>query len=304
MIGFEPLWTRGDRRVAPAYPPYRGTDLDRKLPQVAATCRQVAFASCRKLPQVAATCRQVAKSKLPQVAASCRGASCGKSRQATARCRGDLARQVAASCRKLPCGPFGRAPHGKLPQVAVTCRGHVASRGKLPQVAVRGPRQLAATCREPREWKVGHKWRSLFLFPFLKESLEKHPTATCRNLQHAARGKLRQVAASCRGLIPSKNPTTFDVPAELKLREDLEVSSRQVAASCRQVGFRPRQVAASCRKLPCRASCRKLPQVAARALGGKLPQVAVKSPSSWLRQVAASCRNLPSTSAGPRLLST
>ena len=139
----------------------------------------------------------------------------------------------------------------------------------MPQDAVRGWRQLPATCRESREWEVGSEWGSLFPFPFLKESLERIP---------------RQLAASCRELIPSKGVTMLDVSAGLGLRVDLKMTRGKLP-----------QVAASCRVRPVAACYRKLPQVAV----GQLTASCRKLLRLSGRQVAASYHNLPQVAAGP-----
>ena len=145
-------------------------------------------------------------------------------------------------------------------------------------------------------------WLSKYMMVQLTHGSKPHVlqlAASCRKLPQvvvSGRGKLRQVAASCR--------------------------ARQLAASCRKL---PRkQLAATCRKLPrldgeqlaasignlpqgaaesscarssrqVAATCRKLPQVARTASCRKLPQVAA-AVGSRSRQVAASYRKLPRNS--------
>ena len=68
----------------------------------------------------------------------------------------------------------------------------------------------------------------------------------------------------------------LDVSAGLELRVGLEMTRGKLPQVTVDHRFPARQVAASCRKLPCMASCRMLPQVAASCRGtahGKLPQV-------------------------------
>jgi hypothetical protein len=146
--------------------------------------------------------------------------------------------------------------------------------GNLRQVAV-----------NPASGKLGASGGVCFLSSPLHDHRKRPSTATCGNLPHAARGILRQVAASCREWISSKKFSRAESSSEAEtssgagsLLFPAHGKLPQVAVNLR---FRRRQVAASCRKLPWRASCRKLRQVAASCR-----QVAVE-------HLAASCRKLP-----------
>jgi hypothetical protein len=162
--------------------------------------------------------------------------------------------------------------------------------GNLRQVAV-----------NPASGKLGASGGVCFLSSPLHDHRKRPSTATCGNLPHAARGILRQVAASCREWISSKKFSRAESSSEAEtssgagsLLFPAHGKLPQVAASCRQPMV---PAAASCRKLPRRpsaASCRKMPSSCKSSLDGKLPQVGVKLPSKWRRQVAASCRDLPS----------
>ena len=236
------------------------------MQQLAARCRQVAkinlTATCGKLPQDAVNLPSRLLLQLDgNLPSSCR--------QVAVKWR----RQVAATCRKMPSSCKSRLD-GKLPQVAASCRAvHfdatlTASCRKLPQLAA-GAQQVAASCRKmpwgadgnlrqvavnPASGKLGASGGVCFLSSPLHDHRKRPSTATCGNLPHAARGILRQVAASCREWISSKKFSRAESSSEAEtssgagsLLFPAHGKLPQVAVNLR---FRRRQVAASCRKLP------------------------------------------------------
>ena len=158
---------------------------------------------------------------------------------------------LTATCGNLPRG-VRRQPDGNLRQLAV--------RGKLPQVAANQNIQPRGKLSAP-----------------LKVSAPLKPSALLNFLMKSARGKLRQLAATCRA---QRAASCRKLPWDAFLMGKKGKQTPPLAPTFPLAGLtitytRSRQAAASCR-YPRTATCGNLPRLA------RCP-----------RQVAATCGNLP-----------